>query len=139
MFPWLWVWAPQVHFPWSGSVAQQIEPDLGWFFGAIRPSAGDPSMEQHAFEVATYGRQLGLLTEAVLGGSEGSSVTAAQACLALERLEEIRLEIEALKTEKQTASAEALVESLEHLRRTQPEAFGEIARRVQLQPVQTGV
>lgn len=40
MFPWLWFWAPHIHFPWSGSVAQQIDPNLGWFFGAIQPSSG---------------------------------------------------------------------------------------------------
>jgi hypothetical protein len=25
VYPWLWFWAPHFHFPWSGSVAQQIE------------------------------------------------------------------------------------------------------------------
>ena len=69
MFPWLWFWAPQFHFPWSGSVAQQIDPDLGWFFGAIRPGAGDATVEREAFEVASYGKQLGLISEALVSSS----------------------------------------------------------------------
>jgi hypothetical protein len=63
MFPWLWFFAPQVHYPWSGSVAQQIAPDTDWFFGSIRPGAGDARIEQQAFAVASYGKQLGLITE----------------------------------------------------------------------------
>jgi len=133
MFPWFWVWAPQVHFPWSGSVAQQIDPSLGWFFGAIRPRAGDASVERDAFEVASYGKQIGLLTEALLGQSDNSGVAPAQASLALERLEEIRLKIESLKTQKRAASLESLTEQLEDLRRTQPEAFGRITERLQLE------
>lgn len=58
MFPWLWFWAPQIHFPWSGSVAQQIEPNLGWFFGAIRPGSGDAAIESDAFAQLTQKLQL---------------------------------------------------------------------------------
>ena len=97
MFPWLWFWAPQIHFPWSGSVAQQIEPNLGWFFGAIRPESGNGAVERDAFDVATYGKQLGLINEALLGLSGRGAVTPAQANLALDRLEEIRVKIESLK------------------------------------------
>ena len=25
MFPWFWFWAPQIHFPWSGDVAQRTD------------------------------------------------------------------------------------------------------------------
>ena len=39
MYPWLWFWAPQFHFPFSGSVAQRIEPDTRWFFDGI-PARG---------------------------------------------------------------------------------------------------
>ena len=40
MFPWFFLWAPQYHFPWSGGVKQDIDPDTTAFFNAIAPSAG---------------------------------------------------------------------------------------------------
>ena len=129
MFPWFWFFAPQVHFPWSGSVAQQIEPNLGWFFGAIRPDAGNGTLEREAFDVATYGRQIGLLTEAVLGGTGASRVTHEEAAQALERLEEIRLAIEALKQNQQLAKVEALSRQLDTLRVDHPEAFRQLSQK----------
>jgi hypothetical protein len=121
MFPWLMIWAPQLHFPFSGSVAQQIDPN--WFFGAISPSAGDAKIEQEAWQVASYGRQLGLITEVLIALAEQSAlpgnaakakaagavedestedlaalpVTPAQAAESLARLKAIRGRIEALK------------------------------------------
>jgi len=133
MFPWLWFWAPQIHFPWSGSVAQQIDPDLGWFFGAIRPGAGDATVEREAFEVASYGKQLGLISEALLGLSGRSPVTAEQAALALDRLEEIRKKIESLKDEKAaTSTVDSLAAQLEALRLRQPAAFERLATQLRL-------
>lgn len=132
MYPWLWFWAPQLHFPWSGSVAQQIEPNLGWFFGAIRPGAGDGTVERDAFEVATYGKQLGLISDALLGLSGRSPVTPDQANLALDRLEEIRVKIESLKNKRAVAAVDALSEQLAELRLRQPEAFKQLAKRFRL-------
>jgi len=132
MYPWLWFWAPQLHFPWSGSVAQQIDPNLGWFFGAIRPGAGDGTVERDAFEVATYGKQLGLISDALLGLSGRSPVTPDQANLALDRLEEIRVKIESLKNKRAVAAADALSAQLAELRLRQPEAFEQLAKKFRL-------
>lgn len=66
MYPWLWFWAPQVHFPWSGAVSQNIEPNTTWFSSLIKPGAGNAQIERRAFEVASYGRQFGLITEVLL-------------------------------------------------------------------------
>lgn len=132
MYPWLWFWAPTFHFPWSGGVAQQIEPNLGWFFGAIRPDAGDGTVERDAFEVATYGKQLGLITEALLGLSGRGAVTADQANAALDRLETIRVKIESLKTQRSTAALDALSEQLDALRSSQPAAFEQLAQKFRL-------
>ena len=139
MFPWLWFWAPQIHFPWSGSVAQQIEPNLGWFFGAIRPGAGDGAVEREAFEIASYGKQLGLLSEALLGLSERSSVTPDQANLALDRLEVIRARIESVKRSRSEAAVDSLSEQLEELRIRQPAAFEQLAQRLRLSVLPTSV
>jgi len=139
MFPWLWFWAPQIHFPWSGSVAQQIEPNLGWFFGAIRPGAGDGAVEREAFEIASYGKQLGLLSEALLGLSGRSSVTPDQANLALDRLEVIRARIESVKRSRSEAAVDSLSEQLEELRIRQPAAFEQLAQRLRLSVLPTSV
>jgi hypothetical protein len=99
MFPWFWVWAPQFQFPFSGSVMQRIEPDTNWFFAGIRPDAGNGAMEKLIHEdVASYGRQLGLVTEVLLGLLSKDTVTAEHAAESLERLKEIHHEIEALKS-----------------------------------------
>lgn len=66
MYPWLFLWAPQLQLPFSGDVAQRIEPRTQWFFDGIDTASGDPVIERKAFEVATYGRQLGLITELLL-------------------------------------------------------------------------
>jgi hypothetical protein len=99
MFPWLWFWAPQfqpqVHLPLSGSVAQHIAPD--WFFGAIPPAAGDGRVEQRAFEVASYGRQLGLITEALLDVAAQQPPATARGRAAVQRLKDIQHRIEAVK------------------------------------------
>jgi hypothetical protein len=59
MYPWLWIWAPQLHFPWSGGVAQRIEPNANWFFDSISGQPGNAKIEKKAFGVASYGKQLG--------------------------------------------------------------------------------
>lgn len=62
-----WTWSPEIHLPWSGEVKQHIEPDLTWFVNWITPGAGDADVEQRAFtKVASYGKQLGLITEVLL-------------------------------------------------------------------------
>ncbi len=65
-FPFL-VLAPQFHFPFSGAVSQAIDPDVTWFQNVIRPGAGNARIERRAFEeVASYGKQLGLITDVLL-------------------------------------------------------------------------
>lgn len=64
MFPLFWNLSPQFFLPWSGSVRQDIELDR--FFNAIPRSAGDGEVEEAAFKRASYGSQLGWLTEVLL-------------------------------------------------------------------------
>ena len=102
MYPWFWWWAPQVHLPFSGNVAQRIDPDTSWFFGAIHPVAGDGAVERRIHEdVASYGRQLGLITEVLLGLTGQDGITAEQARDALERLKAIHIEVEELKAHEE--------------------------------------
>lgn len=112
MFPWLWMFAPQVHFPWSGSVAQHIAPDTDWFFAGIAPSAGDARIEREAFSVATYGRQLGLITEVLLDLAEQTAPASAKARESAARLRAIRAQIEQLKAAEYERVAESLAEQV---------------------------
>ena len=64
MFPLFWNWSPHFFLPWSGSVRQDIELDR--FFNAIPRAAGDGVIEQAAFKRASYGSQLGWITEVLL-------------------------------------------------------------------------
>jgi hypothetical protein len=110
MNPWQLFWAPQFHFPFGGSVAQRIEPNTNWFFGSIPPRAGDSAIEQKAFETASYGRQLGLITELLLDIAERTQPTTDEGRKAAERLREIKAQIDRLK-EQDVDSLVADVES----------------------------
>ena len=48
MFPWLWLYAPQISWPLSGAVTEAISTDA--FFRGIKPGAGVPAVEQQVFE-----------------------------------------------------------------------------------------
>lgn len=108
MFPWLWLWAPRVEFPLSGDVVQDIEPTLAPYFGRIAPPAGNGRIESKAVQVASYGRQLGLLTDVVIGLAEQSLPKGAEAQRALEQLKQIRGQIAELKTTEYEAQDQQL-------------------------------
>jgi hypothetical protein len=93
-----WVWAPQLHYPWSGSVAQEI--DLEQFFNAIPAHAGDRWVERRAFDVASYGRQLGWITDVLLDAAEAAAPTSERATAALHMLRTAAREIEEIKSIK---------------------------------------
>jgi hypothetical protein len=113
MYPWLWFWAPQFHFPFSGSVAQRIEPD---FFSNIPPEAGNGDVEKQIVDVASYGRQLGWITEVLLSRTSSDTVPPEQAAQAQAKLETAFREIETVKRlnkAKLSRSAMAVLEKLE--------------------------
>jgi hypothetical protein len=97
MVPWFWIWAPQLRFPWSGDVVQDIEPSTSWFFKGIQPGAGNARIEEEAFAVASYGKQLGLLTEVLIGLAESNPDRGAAFAGSLQELKRIQAEIEKLK------------------------------------------
>jgi hypothetical protein len=113
MYPWLWFWAPQFHFPFSGSVAQRIDPD---FFARIPPEAGNGDVEKQIVDVASYGRQLGWITEVLLSRTSQDTVPPEQAAQAQAKLETAYRDIEAVKRlnkAKLSRSAMAVLEKLE--------------------------
>ena len=117
MFPWLWLFAPQVHYPWSGAVAQHIAPETDWFFAGIAPTAGDSRIERQAFEIASYGRQLGLLTEVLLDLAAQMPPRSAKGRESLARLQAIQAAIETLKQAEHERVAESLAEQVRAIQR----------------------
>ena len=123
MFPWLWFWSPTFHFPFSGSVAQRIEPDTDWFFAGIPATAGNGDLEKKAFEVASYGRQLGWITEVLLAERNSPTVSAATGSESLRKLQEAHDEIETAKRQSRAEIAEAAASALGRLREADPAAY----------------
>lgn len=92
MPPWFWLfWAPQIHWPLSGAVTQD-------FFASFPPTAGDAAIEREVFSTASYGRQIGWLTELLLAGQAGADDAArSRGAAARERLQAVQDKVDALK------------------------------------------
>jgi hypothetical protein len=132
MNPWLVFWAPQLHLPFGGSVAQRIEPTSNWFFDAIDDSAGDAVVERKAFEVASYGRQLGLITEVLVDLAAQVKPATAKGRKSLQRLKDVQARIEELKerdADDLVREVEALVD---RLKRNHKEQLPRLRQRVAL-------
>jgi hypothetical protein len=116
MFPWFWLWAPQLRLPFSGDVAQDIEPRLDWFFAGIKPQAGNARIEARAFDVATYGDQLGVITRLLIELAERQPAEVQAASQPLKELRAIRERIEAIKEEECERELAVLEARLQRLR-----------------------
>jgi hypothetical protein len=119
MFPWLWIYAPVTHWPWSGAVRENVSPDT--FFGGIKPEAGDGEIEQQVFDRASYGRQLGWLTDVVLGAIDPNAAASAAARAALESLRNLAGEITRIKVENRTDRVDAAIALLDRLAAESPD------------------
>lgn len=129
MYPWLWFWAPQFHFPFSGSVAQRIEPDTRWFFAGISPEAGNGEVERQIFDVASYGRQLGLITEVLLSQASKDTIAPEQAAQSLARLKGVYREVEGVKRRNSDKLGRSAVELLEKLQASNPAELARVLAR----------
>lgn len=105
------LWSPTFRFPLSGDVSQDIEPQL-------TKIAGNADIEAHVVrDVASYGRQLGLLTEAVLElavDSDGPAVT---------KLRDLAQAVEIVKTERAEALTQEAETALARLKQHDPAAW----------------
>jgi len=141
MYPWLWFWAPQVHLPWSGDVAQRIDPTTHWFFQGIRPGAGHARIEEQAFDVASYGKQLGLITELLLDVARRSEgAPSPEAAEAYGKLADIARRIEAIKAREHSLDAALLERQLREVQRRGGADFEQLAARLRplLEPPPAG-
>ena len=103
MYPWLWFWAPHIEFPLSGNVTQDIEPIVSLFNGTTDSEAGNPQIEQKAFRKASYGKQLGLITEVLISVAERTLSDKGESSASLQELKRIREAIEQIKNDEYDA------------------------------------
>ncbi|HSV47344.1 MAG TPA: hypothetical protein VLJ58_16255 [Ramlibacter sp.] len=118
MFPWIWFWSPKLELPLSGDVGQHFD-----LFDSIRPGAGIGEIERKAFDKASYGRQIGLITEVLLGMHGHAPVTPAKAKKALDELLQVYAGIEEVKAESCAEMARAAARLLETLERADPARY----------------
>lgn len=119
MFPWIWLWAPQLRLPFSGDVAQDIEPSLDLFFAGIKPRSGNARIEAKAFDVSSYGDQLGVITKLLLEWADRLPAKAQLASAPLQELRDIHARIEAIKDEEHDRELLALEARVAVLRQRQ--------------------
>jgi len=131
MNPWLIYWAPQLHLPFGGNVAQRIEPNVTWFFDAIDARAGDSKIERKAFEVASYGRQLGLITELLLDISKDTPPQSSKGKEALRRITEISEEIEGLKKRDADEITSEVEQLIARLKTSHKDAFPRLRGQIE--------
>jgi len=117
MFPWIWFWAPQLRLPFSGDVAQDIEPSLDLFFAGIKPKSGNARIEARAFDVSSYGDQLGAITKLLLEWAERLPAGEQDKSEPLKELRRIHARIEEIKHEECERELLALEARAEVLRR----------------------
>jgi hypothetical protein len=123
MFPWLWFWAPQFHYPFSGSVAQHIDPDTSWFFAGIPSQAGNGAIEKKAFDLASYGSQLGWITEVLLADDPKADIAADKAAEARDKLRKAHRKIEDMKKQSKAEVRQNAEAALKKLREADPDAY----------------
>ncbi len=115
---WWWFYMPQHHWPLSGAVTQDIEASL------LR-QARDARIEREVLrDVASYGRQLGVLTDVVqaLTRAVGTDAVRNEDAEALEKLAEIAARVASIK-ERHAPSPSDLKRGLDGLRKRDPQAW----------------
>jgi len=119
MHPWLWLYAPQLNLPLSGGVAQDIHPAT-WFEQHIPAQAGSAQIEAQATQVASYGTQLGLLTDLMLALTQAPAtpLNAAQQA-SRQALDQISQQIDGIKQLQKTQALDELNRLAELLARLQ--------------------
>lgn len=111
--------------PFSGNVNENIAPSFS-------PSltidfAGNPKVEDRVVrEVASYGSQLGWLTEIVLALADKDERTPPED--ALDKLRKASKEIDEIKTAVRKSALEDASAALDRLERDQPEAYRSLLR-----------
>ena len=122
MTPWDFWLSSLTRLPFSGDVAQSIAPLTNWFSPTVALNfAGNRRIETDVVtNVASYGKQLGILTEAVLAESGDSQSPA------VKRLRELAGQIEERKQRHKDDVRQQAQSALEALMKANPQALQEV-------------
>jgi hypothetical protein len=127
MFPWLWIFAPQTYWPLSGAVSQDLVSDA--FFRGIRPGAGVPAIEREVFEQASYGKQLGWLSDVVVEAIDANALRSAGAREALASLRTLHARVERIKIEHRRDRTDAAIALLDRIAADSPDELRRVLQR----------
>jgi hypothetical protein len=110
-------------FPW---LDQTINPITTWFSPQYTLNyAGDRALEEKiTADIASYGKQLGLITEALLhtaGDDQHPSIT---------RLRQLQQDIEQLKHQQQGRLLARITQDLEKLHQQDPEGYAQLLAKL---------
>ena len=134
MFPRIWVYAPNVTWPLSGAV----DVSLDAFFRGIQPGAGVPAIEKRVFEQASYGKQLGWLTDVVVDALGPETLTSAEAKGSLTSLKKLHAKIETIKNQHRQDRAAAAIALLDQMQADSPEELRRLLARYQTERALSG-
>jgi hypothetical protein len=129
MAPWL-----GLGLPGSGDVWQKVTNVTDWFSPKLTVNyAGDPRIEEDVTSnVASYGKQLGLLTEAVLALAKPADAEAqAKFKDAVDRLTTIQADIEAIKKRRAPETEDAIVQAMTRLKTSDAPAYERVLKRLE--------
>ena len=129
MFPWLWIFAPQTYWPLSGAVSQDLSPEA--FFRGIKPGAGVPAIEQRVFEQASYGKQLGWLTDVLAEAIDPAALRSPEARASLESLRTLQAKVARIKSDLRDDRAQAAIALLNQIEADSPEELARVLARYQ--------
>ncbi|NJM32734.1 MAG: hypothetical protein HC848_07655 [Limnobacter sp.] len=122
MNPWFFPVWDIIKTPFSGNVTQDISPVTTWLSPQFQFNfAGNRRVETEVVaEVASYGKQLGILSEAVLELADGKKGEA------VARLEKLQQQIEKVKSQHEDRTEERIQEDLLRLKSRDLAAFNRI-------------
>ncbi|NVD96765.1 hypothetical protein [Massilia sp. BJB1822] len=128
MYPWLWFWNPQLNLPLSGHVAQQF--DLRQLLRTLPSHAGDGAVEGDIVsDVASYGKQIGWLTDVLLDEVKEIREKTAEKDSALESLRITREKIEEIK-KRYNPTAASIYKDVQDLQRRDGQEFQQLRKQL---------
>jgi len=122
MNPWLFPWWGPFKWPLSGDVTQDIAPNTSWLSPQFEFNfAGNRRIEAKVVaDVASYGKQLGILSEAILELADGKKG------LAVERLKALTDQIDDVKHQHEDRLEQKVKADLDQLKQEDPKALNRL-------------
>jgi hypothetical protein len=127
MNPWLFPWWGLLKGPLSGDVTQDISPINSLLSPQVEFNfAGNRRIESEVMaDVASYGKQLGILSEAVLEIADGKSGKA------VARLQKLANQIDKVKSQHEDRLEQKVKNDLDQLKEKNPKALERLLKEYQ--------